>query len=130
MGITENWNCVATNEDEDEFFCKSENSGIKLNVSRDSNKEIINANTQNLSTKTEVTNTSTILTTEIEMKGDLKSEKKILSKIRELDTGEGADYGELNKSLDMSEEELESQMNEFLSNGTCFEPRPGRVKVL
>lgn len=59
-----------------------------------------------------------------------KDEKEVLELIEELDDGEGADYSAIAEEADVSEEELESIVNSLLSDGTCYEPRPGRIKKL
>lgn len=62
--------------------------------------------------------------------GDENQEQAILEIIEELDEGEGADYSAISDKADLGEEELESVVNSLLSDGTCYEPRPGRIKKL
>ncbi len=57
-------------------------------------------------------------------------EKKVLETVEDLDEGEGVDYSDLIGAVDMSEEEVESVINDLLSDGTCYEPRPGKIKKL
>lgn len=54
----------------------------------------------------------------------------ILEAIDELDDGEGADYGEIQDAVGIDEEAMEDAINDLLSDGTCYEPRPGRIKKL
>lgn len=57
-------------------------------------------------------------------------EKAVLETIEALDEGEGADYSDISDEVDVGEEQLESIINNLLSDGTCYEPRPGRIKKL
>lgn len=57
-------------------------------------------------------------------------EKKVLSIIDKEDSGEGVDYSDIIESLDSPEEKLEEVINDLLSDGTCYEPRPGKIKKL
>lgn len=54
----------------------------------------------------------------------------IMAAIEELDDGDGADYGDIQDEADIDEETLEDAVNDLLSDGTCYEPRPGRIKKL
>jgi len=57
-------------------------------------------------------------------------EQLVLHAIDELDDGDGADYGDIIDTVDMAEEEVEDVINDLLSDGTCYEPKPGRIKKL
>ena len=57
-------------------------------------------------------------------------EKKVLDIIEDKDSGEGADYSDIIENVDAPEEELEDVINDLLSDGTCYEPRPGKIKKL
>lgn len=59
-----------------------------------------------------------------------KIEEKVLEAIEEKDSGDGADYSEIINKLDVKEEKLEDTINDLLSDGTCYEPRPGKIKKL
>lgn len=59
-----------------------------------------------------------------------KIEEKVLEVIEEKDSGDGADYSEIISKLDVEEEKLEDTINDLLSDGTCYEPRPGKIKKL
>ncbi|MCJ7450249.1 MAG: hypothetical protein MUP58_00740 [Candidatus Nanohaloarchaeota archaeon QJJ-9] len=59
-----------------------------------------------------------------------KVEKAVLERIEELDEGEGADYSEIIEAADYNEDEIESAINNLLSDGTCYEPKPGKIKKL
>jgi len=64
---------------------------------------------------------------EREKEGDKKT---VLGIIEDLDDGEGAGYSEIIEKSDMSEETVESVINDLLSDGTCYEPKPGKIKKL
>ena len=57
-------------------------------------------------------------------------EKTILNMIDKLDTGDGAEYSEIMKNSNMTSEIVESIINNLLSDGSCYEPRPGKIKRL
>ncbi|MFB6202993.1 MAG: OB-fold nucleic acid binding domain-containing protein [Candidatus Nanohaloarchaea archaeon] len=57
-------------------------------------------------------------------------EKKVLDAVERLDEGEGADYSEIVDELDEPEDALEDTINQLLSDGTCYEPQPGKIKKL
>jgi RPA family protein len=54
----------------------------------------------------------------------------ILDLISKLDTGQGCDYTELIEASKLAEEEIDRVVNELLSEGSCFEPKPGKIKKL
>lgn len=54
----------------------------------------------------------------------------VLEAIETLDDGDGADYGDIQDETGLDEEEMEDAVNDLLSDGTCYEPRPGRIKKL
>ncbi len=54
----------------------------------------------------------------------------ILDAIEDLDDGDGADYGAIQDAVDIDEDTMEDAVNDLLSDGTCYEPRPGRIKKL
>lgn len=56
--------------------------------------------------------------------------ERIVKEIERLDDGSGTDYGLLIKGLALPEARIEPIINELLTDGTCFEPRPGRIKKL
>lgn len=58
------------------------------------------------------------------------TKKKILDLIENLDQGNGCDYAELLEVSGLSEDIIESAVNDLLSEGICFEPRPGKIKKL
>lgn len=58
-------------------------------------------------------------------------ERDVLEAVEKLDEGEGADYSEiLEKVEDATEDQLEDTINSLLSDGTCYEPKPGMIKKL
>ncbi|MCD6478242.1 MAG: hypothetical protein J7K87_04530 [Candidatus Aenigmarchaeota archaeon] len=54
----------------------------------------------------------------------------VLKIIEKLDDGAGAEYTSIIAESKLTEAEVEDVINELLSDGTCYEPRPGRIKVL
>lgn len=54
----------------------------------------------------------------------------IMAAIDDLDDGDGADYADIQDEVGIDEETLEDAVNDLLSDGTCYEPRPGRIKRL
>ncbi|UCG95432.1 MAG: hypothetical protein JSV92_00045 [archaeon] len=54
----------------------------------------------------------------------------ILEIIDRLDEGTGAEYSAIITESKMDEPEVEEVINELLGEGTCYEPRPGRIKRL
>ncbi len=57
-------------------------------------------------------------------------EQDVLDAIQELDEGEGADYSDILDEVDEPEDKLEDTVNSLLSEGTCYEPKPGKIKKL
>ena len=55
---------------------------------------------------------------------------RILEIIEKLDDGEGADIDEVFDGVKVPTKESDAVINELLSEGTCYEPRAGRIKVL
>lgn len=64
---------------------------------------------------------------EVEEEGDKRT---VLGIIEDLDDGEGAGYSDIIEKSDMSEERVETVINDLLSDGTCYEPKPGKIKKL
>lgn len=58
------------------------------------------------------------------------SKREVLKSIEENDSGEGTDYSEILENVDLEDEEIEDIINNLLSDGTCYEPRPGKIKKL
>ncbi|MBN2489163.1 MAG: DNA-binding protein [Methanosarcinaceae archaeon] len=61
------------------------------------------------------------------------NEEFILGLMKEMDVGKGVDYGELigtARSRGMSENAVETAVRSLLSNGQCYEPRIGILKVV
>jgi len=54
----------------------------------------------------------------------------VLETIDKLDEGDGADFDDVIGSVKGPEKEVEAIINDFLSEGTCYEPRAGKIKVL
>jgi RPA family protein len=57
-------------------------------------------------------------------------ERKVLEAVEDLDEGEGADYADIVDDIDEPEDQLEDTINSLLSDGTCYEPQPGKIKKL
>lgn len=57
-------------------------------------------------------------------------EREVLDAVQELDEGEGADYSDILDRIDEPEDKLEDTVNSLLSEGTCYEPKPGKIKKL
>ncbi len=55
---------------------------------------------------------------------------KILSSIGLLDKGEGCTYSELMEASGLPENILDVVIEELLNEGSCFEPKPGKIKKL
>lgn len=66
-----------------------------------------------------------------EEKEDKKSMKDTILKIIEkIDEGTGAEYSVVVEESNLDEKDVEEIINDLLSEGTCYEPRPGRIKRL
>jgi hypothetical protein len=63
-------------------------------------------------------------------KQEINVKETILDLISGLDEGDGCDYTRLLESSKLPEETIDSIINELLSDGTCFEPKPGKIKKL
>jgi RPA family protein len=72
--------------------------------------------------------TEAYLHEEVPKTNDTKAE--ILKLIETLDSGEGCNYQELIQASGISEDQLDSVVNQLLEEGSCFEPRPGKIKKL
>ncbi|MFB6204746.1 MAG: OB-fold nucleic acid binding domain-containing protein [Candidatus Nanohaloarchaea archaeon] len=57
-------------------------------------------------------------------------ERDVLDAVEKLDEGDGADYSDIVDELDEPEDALEDTINSLLSEGTCYEPQPGKIKKL
>ncbi len=70
----------------------------------------------------------TLSTPTLESKEDVK--KAVLEYMQQNSTDDGIDYTQIVKDLPYEEEEIEKAIVELLSEGTCYEPRPGILKLL
>ncbi|MFH0832622.1 MAG: OB-fold nucleic acid binding domain-containing protein [Candidatus Aenigmatarchaeota archaeon] len=59
-----------------------------------------------------------------------KAKDSVLKLIEELDKGDGCNYAELIEASGLAEDILDGIINDLLSEGICFEPRPGKIKKL
>jgi RPA family protein len=73
-----------------------------------------------------------ILQSQEEPQGDAGSnvKERILEMIDKNDAGDGCDYSTLMEQSGLTENELDSVVEELLDDGSCFEPRPGKIKKL
>ena len=67
---------------------------------------------------------------EIKTEESIDVKAKILELIENLDSGEGSDYSKIIEQSDLPEDVIDSTIQELLEEGSCFEPRPGRIKKL
>ena len=66
-----------------------------------------------------------------EKAGSREADKEFVIKLIErLDSGSGCEYSVIIRESGMAESRIESVINELLSDGICFEPRPGVIKLL
>ncbi len=68
--------------------------------------------------------------TEEETIEEKDNKQKLLELIVMVDTGQGCDYTDLMEQSGVSEEDVDSAINELLEEGVCFEPKPGKIKKL
>jgi len=66
----------------------------------------------------------------IDMEDKENLEKDVIEAVEELDTGDGADYSDIASEVDAGEDQLEDSINSLLSEGTFYEPQPGKIKKL
>lgn len=59
-----------------------------------------------------------------------ETKEKILKLIVQCDKGSGCDYAELIEKSGLAEDVLDNVVNDLLTEGICFEPRPGKIKRL
>jgi len=58
-------------------------------------------------------------------------EKDVIAAVEKLEEGdEGVDYSAIAEEVDAPEDQLEDTINSLLSEGTFYEPKPGKVKKL
>ncbi len=57
-------------------------------------------------------------------------ERKVVEAVETIDEGDGADYGDIADEVDAGEDQLEDTINTLLSEGTFYEPQPGKIKKL
>src|SRR3989338_7500325 len=58
------------------------------------------------------------------------SKEKLLKIIAENDPGEGCEYQTLIDKSGMDESSIDAAIQELLDEGSCFEPKPGKIKKL
>ncbi|NOR84727.1 hypothetical protein GQ473_01275 [archaeon] len=56
--------------------------------------------------------------------------QKVVTAIESLDKGEGVDYADILKNVNLELQLVEKAIDELLSEGSCYEPRAGKLKVL
>ena len=69
-----------------------------------------------------------LLQSQEEPVADKKDE--VLKLIEKMDEGNGCDYSELIEASGLPEDVIDPIVNDLLSSGVCFEPRPGKIKKL
>lgn len=57
-------------------------------------------------------------------------ERKVIDAVERMDKEEGADYSDIAEEVDAPEDQLEDTINSLLSEGTFYEPQPGKIKKL
>ncbi|MFB6209052.1 MAG: OB-fold nucleic acid binding domain-containing protein [Candidatus Nanohaloarchaea archaeon] len=57
-------------------------------------------------------------------------ERDVIDAVEKLDEGDGADYSDIADEVDAPEDSLEDTINSLLSEGTFYEPQPGKIKKL
>lgn len=57
-------------------------------------------------------------------------ERDVIDAVEKLDKDDGADYGDIADEVDAPEDQLEDTINTLLSEGTFYEPQPGKIKKL
>lgn len=65
-----------------------------------------------------------------EKQEDGNMKEVVLELIVSLDKGDGAEYSEIMSKAGLKEDVLDGIINNLLEEGTCFEPRPGKIKKL
>jgi len=70
------------------------------------------------------------VSTDEEEEEDSELRKEVLGSIEDIDEGEGASYQEIIDEVDAEESKIDNVINDLLTEGTCFEPRPGKIKKL
>ncbi len=58
------------------------------------------------------------------------NKEKVLELISKLDSGEGVEYQKIITESGLSENEVDTIIQDLLESGTCFEPLPGKIKRL
>jgi len=74
--------------------------------------------------------TEGILQSDVVEEQETDEKAKIMELITKLDNGQGCDYTELIEVSGLGEEVIDAVINELLSEGICFEPKPGKIKKL
>ncbi len=62
--------------------------------------------------------------------GNSNLEIEIIDAVEKLDEGDGADYADIAEEIEGTEDEMEETINSLLSEGTFYEPQPGKIKKL
>ncbi|MBC5793391.1 MAG: hypothetical protein H8Z69_05150 [Nanohaloarchaea archaeon] len=57
-------------------------------------------------------------------------EREVIEAVENLEDDEGADYEDIADEVDAPEDQLEDTINSLLSEGTFYEPEPGKIKKL
>ena len=99
---------------------------IKETIKTSKSTESINLESTESKTSNENTNT------EEPKKEPTEKEirEKVVTAIESLDKGEGVDYADILKNVNLELHLVEKAIDELLSEGSCYEPRAGKLKVL
>lgn len=66
----------------------------------------------------------------LKIEREIDYKPKILEIIKSMDKGDGVEISKIFEVVDLPEKLVENALNELLSSGTLFEPRPGVAKVV
>ena len=89
--------------------------------------------TENSQTKTEKPKQTDQINNSAEPKKELDENEirqLVIDSIEKLDDGEGVDYTDILKNVKLELHLVEKAIDELLSEGSCYEPRAGKLKVL
>lgn len=68
--------------------------------------------------------------TEVSEEDKENMERDVIDAVEKLDEGDGADYSDIAEEVEAPEDQLEDTINTLLSEGTFYEPQPGKIKKL
>ncbi|MFH0836671.1 MAG: OB-fold nucleic acid binding domain-containing protein [Candidatus Aenigmatarchaeota archaeon] len=62
--------------------------------------------------------------------GTDEQKEKVLNLIGQMDSGDGCNYSEIIEKSGLSENIIDVVVEELLNEGSCYEPKPGKIKKL